>query len=330
MIKTNLSPIKPWAAVTRRPRLKTSRPIQLVVTPGSGNGSALATAGRLREALEARRHATRLAEFPDLDQLRRWAVTTTETFSRLVVVGGDGTQSTAALAAVRRSVPLVPVSRGFGNLFARTFGSSADPDRVADLLAHGRVVRVDVGLCNHELFLCQQSYGLVAQVQERAEAETPRPRARWRRWLGYYRAALGHLRQTLPALRVVVDGRVLIRDAALVTVANVKAYGPWLPVTPEASPVDGLFDVFAMRATHSRQLMIRLLRRHLRLPDPGTGTVLGRGRRVSVTGAPSTRDRLEVWPYRLPVLVSEDTAAALERDRARIQDLAGRDEEVTA
>ncbi len=37
-----------------------------------------------------------------------------------------------------------------------------------------------------------------------------------------------------------MDGRVVAVDATLVIVANVKTYGAWLPLTPEASPVDGL------------------------------------------------------------------------------------------
>ena len=187
-----------------------------------------------------------------------------------------------------------------------------------DLLAHGQVVQCDVGMCNDEMFLCQQSYGLIAEVQDAVEAAAVTPRARWQRWLAYYRAALRHFREVPPRrLRVVVDGRVVAVDAALVIVANVKTYGVWLPLTPEASPVDGLFDIFVMRGATRRQVFAKLLRRHLRIPGTDAGSLLCRGQGVSVSGLGMRRDHLEVLRHRLPVVVSPATAAALKRDRRR-------------
>ena len=103
-----------------------ARPIQIVVTPGSGNGQAMATALELRDALTARRYQSSLEVFSDLDSLKRWAGEDSDDFSLVICVGGDGTQSTTARAAVRRSVPFLPVSSGFGNLFARAFGHPHD------------------------------------------------------------------------------------------------------------------------------------------------------------------------------------------------------------
>ena len=303
---------------TRAARAATAGPIEIVVTPGSGNGRAMSTALQLRDALTARRRRTRLEVFSDLDSLHRWTTESDgDSFSTLICVGGDGTQSTTALAAMRRSVPFLPVSSGFGNLFARAFNHPDSVEGALDLLARGRVIHSDVGMRNGELFLCQQSYGLIAEVQEAVEAAAV-PRARWQRWLAYYRAALRHLREAPPArLRVVVDGRVVAVDAALVIVANVKTYGAWLPLTPDASPVDGLFDVFVMRGASHRQVFLKLLRRHLRIPGAESTTVLCRGQRVSVSGLRSMRDQLQVLPRRLPVVVSPETAVALERGLGR-------------
>jgi diacylglycerol kinase (ATP) len=295
--------------------------VQIVVTPGSGNGSAMSTALELRDALGARDVRTRLDVFSDLDRLSEWAETDDHQFSGLVCVGGDGTQSATARAAVRRSVPFLPVSHGFGNLFARAFHHPKTAAQALELLTRGRVVRSDVGMRNGELFLCQQSYGLIAEVQEAVEGGADAPRARWQRWLSYYRAALDHLRNAPPTrLRVVVDGRLVAVDAALVIVANVKTYGAWLPLTPDASPVDGLFDVFVLRGETRRQVFGKLLRRHLRIPGSSTDMELCRGQRVSVSRLGSKRDQLEVLRGALPVVVSAATAAALRRHEGRSQD----------
>jgi diacylglycerol kinase (ATP) len=294
-------------------RAAAARPIQIVVTPRSGNGQAMSTALELRDALIARQYLTSLEVFSDLDSLQRWAKQDGDEFSLVICIGGDGTQSTTARAAVRRSVPFLPVSSGFGNLFAGAFDHPRTVRGALDLLAHGRVVNCDVGLRNGELFLCQQSYGLIADVQEAVESGAAAPRKRWQRWLSYYRAATRYLRETPPLRRrVVVDGRVVAVDAALVIVANVEAYGAWLPLVPDASPVDGLFDVFVLKAATHRRVVAKLLRRHLRIPGLGSGTLLCRGQRVSVSGLGASRDQLEVLPGALPVVVSPEKAAVLE------------------
>jgi diacylglycerol kinase (ATP) len=123
-----------------------------------------------------------------------------------------------------------------------------------------------------------------------------------------------HLRETpLAALQVAVDGRVVIRDAAVVTVANVKTYGGWLQLTPSASPTDGLFDVFVMHGASKREILAGLLRRHFRIPGSESGTHVYRGRRASVVAPGAPRNDLELMPGVLPVLVSPEARRALGR-----------------
>ena len=249
-----------------------SRAIQIVVTPGSGNGRALGTALQLHEVLRGRGHRTNLEVFSDLNGLRRWAATDGASFSLLICVGGDGTLDTAALAAVGHSVPFLPVPCGFGNLFGRALKQPDRVDRVLELLEHGELVHVDVGVRNGELFLCHESFGLLAQIQDRVEASARLPRPGWRRCLAYYQGALRHLwDMPLTPLQVSVDSRVVERDAVIVIVANVETYGPWLSLTPGASPIDGLFDVFAMRRASKREIFARLLKWQLRLPGRTRG-----------------------------------------------------------
>jgi hypothetical protein len=114
-----------------------------------------------------------------------------------------------------------------------------------------------------------------------------------------------------------VDGRVVAVEAAVVVVANVKTYGPWLPLVPDASPVDGLLDVFVMKGATHREVFWKLLKYHLRMPGAAAGTLLCRGTQVSVSGVRSGRQQLQVLPGRLPVVVSPETAAALVHGRDR-------------
>jgi diacylglycerol kinase (ATP) len=300
--------------VTRAPG---DGPVQIVVTPGSGEGRAKITARRLRRLLRRRGRASRVETFTDLTALLRWASTCEADFSCLVCIGGDATLSAAALASVRTGVPLVPVPNGFGNVFASVFGHGAHPGAVVRLLATGQVRRVDVGVVTsaggEELFLSHRSYGMLEQIQQAAERGRKQPRRRLLRYLWYWAVAYRFFFRTrLASFEVHVDGAPVGDDAVLVTIANVETYRGFLPLTPTASPIDGLFDVFVMRRAPKAVLMLRLLRLLLGTPGRWRGTALYRGRRVLVrTGR--REDEMTVRRRALPLLVPPGAIEALGR-----------------
>jgi len=113
-----------------------NRVVQIIVTPGSGEGRALHTARRLEDVLAQRGDEVGVRTYRSLAALAKWAKTCEPDFTHLVCVGGDGTLSAAAAASVRLARPFVPVPSGFGNILARSFGHPRQPEAVADLLDH--------------------------------------------------------------------------------------------------------------------------------------------------------------------------------------------------
>jgi diacylglycerol kinase (ATP) len=284
--------------------------VQIFATPGSGNGRALALARRLQAALEARGWQTRLDAITDLRRLAHWRGPRGARLSHVVCVGGDGTMSAAARVAIRHQIPFVPVPSGFGNLFARAFGHRDRVEGVVELLDHGEIIRADAAAANGEIFLCHSSYGMLAQIQAAVEAVGAQPRSRLRRLLAYVWTARRFLVDPPRGpIRVEVDGQIVARRAALVTVANVEAYGGFLSLTPAASPTDGLLDVFVLPRTTRLALWSRLLRRLLRFPTRAPDALLVRGRRVSVVEGPF-RDEIEILPRALRLLVPASSPAA--------------------
>ncbi len=79
--------------------------VQIVVTPGSGDGRAMAVARQTRRALRAQGYAVSVLAFRELDQLVRWTRTCGATFSYLVAIGGDATLSESARS--RRRWPAI-------------------------------------------------------------------------------------------------------------------------------------------------------------------------------------------------------------------------------
>ena len=209
-------------------------------------------------------------------------------------IGGDATLSAAAAAAIRAGAAFVPVPNGFGNVFAQVFGYPARAREVVRLLDEGEVRAVDVGVVKREggeeLFLSHRSYGFLEHIQQVAERGRKQPRRRFLRHLYYYGVAHRFLFRTrLASFQVVVDGRPVADDAVLVTVANVETYRGFLALTPTASPIDGLFDVFVVPRVSKIGLLWRLLRVMFRLPGRWRGVALYRGRRVSGDDAVAPR-----------------------------------------
>lgn len=258
--------------------------VQIVTTPGSGEGRAGATARRVRRALRRRGYDASILTFADFAALQHWAASCAPSMTHLVGVGGDATLSATAAAAVRLRVPFAPVPNGFGNMFARAFGHGPQTGRVVELFERGEVRPVDVGTAaGGEVFLSHKSYGMLEAIQ-RAVEEGNQPRRRLRRHLAYYAMARRFLfGAPLPSVRVEVDGRVLAEDAVVVTVANVETYRGFLSLTPAASPTDGLFDVCAVPRGPRPVVWFRLLRLMLGLSGRWTGIARGRGRRARVT-----------------------------------------------
>ena len=272
-------------------------------------------ARRLRRLLRRRGATSATRAFSNLESLTAWASQTGPEYSALVCVGGDATQSAAAIFARRHAIPFLPVPNGFGNLFAGFFGHPSSPRQVLRLLGQGTVRRVDVGVAGDELFLSHRSYGFLDDVQEQVEAGRKQPKARFARLAAYYRTALQALGRTpLTPWRVEVDGVVVAEDAVLVTVANVETYRGFLNLTPAASPIDGRFDIFVMPMTGKVGLCWRLLKLKLGLPGRWRGVSLYRGRTVSVS-SPHRREILSVARRALPLLVSAAANEALERRR---------------
>jgi diacylglycerol kinase (ATP) len=289
------------------------RPIQIVVTPGSGNGGALRMARRLERALRTHGYASEKLIFREFAKLAEWARTCEARFSHLICVGGDATLSAAALASVRLSVPFIPVPNGFGNIFAQVFGHRDSVSTVIELLRSGEVRNVDVGAVGEqEIFLSHRSYGFLERIQQTAE-RVERPRSRWRRHLVYYQMARrALLARRRPSITVDVDGVRVADGAVVVTVANVETYRGFLSLTPAASPIDGLFDVFVIPRMGRLRLAARLLKLLLRVPGRWKGVLLCRGQRVSVRVNGKRHEELRTLRHALPLLVPPGSVEALE------------------
>ena len=136
----------------------------------------------------------------------------------LAAVGGDGTVSTIAAAAVQADKTLAVIPAGTLNHFARDAGIPADLVQAAALLKRHRAVNVDVGVVNERVFVNNVSIGGYAQmVQERLRLEA-RGRSRRVASIAAIARTWVHLRSV--RVQLSVDGTEIARRSPLILVGN--------------------------------------------------------------------------------------------------------------
>lgn len=165
----------------------------------------------------------------------------------LVAVGGDGTVSELATAAVAHGIPLGIVPAGSTNIIARELGVPRRVDTAVRLLFGPHRLRwLDAGVCNERTFLHMAGAGF----DSRFFALT---NPRWKRrvgWPAYLPAAARALRLPAAQVRIRVDDQSFELVSPLVLIANgMSIIHPRLRVHNAFRPDDGWIDVMAVTAT---------------------------------------------------------------------------------
>jgi diacylglycerol kinase (ATP) len=171
------------------------------------------------------------------------------TLRAVVAAGGDGT---VGLAVNRTPVgtPISILPLGTENLLASYLDAPADPERLANTLAHGRLVQLDAGEANGRVFLLMAGCGFDAEVVRRMHAQ----RIGHISHLSYLRPILDSI-SSYPYPEVCIH---LLESAGAATaqsvvrakwvfVVNLPRYARGLRLVPQADGADGLLDVCTFR-----------------------------------------------------------------------------------
>lgn len=163
--------------------------------------------------------------------------------SGVIGVGGDGLLHTALQCVVPTNTPLAIIPAGTGNDFSRTLGWNEEAiDQQLEHIFSTSPTQIDLGLVDGEWFGEILSTGFDSIVNERANV------MKWPKGPLRYNAAVAlELPRFLPKSYVIrVDDQVITTEAMLIAVGNGRSYGGGMLVCPDASVVDGLFDVMVL------------------------------------------------------------------------------------
>jgi hypothetical protein len=180
----------------------------LIMNPRSGGGKVVRFG--LKDKAEALGATVVVLEGPgpvDVAALARQAVA--EGADLLGVAGGDGTQALVAGIAAEHDVPLLVISAGTRNHFARDLGLDLeDPARCLDALVDGVELHVDLGFIGERPFVNNASFGAYALV-----VQSP----------AYRDDKAGTILDLLPELLIGHRGPRLVARAGKVTVEGPQA-----------------------------------------------------------------------------------------------------------
>ena len=252
----------------------------------SGRGAGRARVDRLVRELARRGLESRIAWTPE----ERAALVAGAQADRgcrcLVAAGGDGT--VAALVNERPAVPMTVLPAGTENLFARHFGVRGAPAGVAETIAVGRVVPIDLGLAGRRRFALMAGIGFDADVVTRHHLARVGPAGRMRpsHRAAYVepvlRASFGYRFPPL-TVRIADPGREETLVGATAFIFNLPRYALGLPFAPTARQDDGWLDLVVFRNPgpfHALRYLWLVLR-GIHLDRPGIHH--RRVRRVSLT-----------------------------------------------
>lgn len=156
------------------PSSKNDPPLIIVLNAGSGKADPAETRAIIEHELSQAKREYELYVVESgisLGETVRRAIERASNCSGVIVaVGGDGTISTVARAALDSGCVFGIVPQGTFNYFGRAYGIPEDTAEAVRLLAYGRPRLVQVGLVNGMAFLVNASLGLHPQMLEDREA----------------------------------------------------------------------------------------------------------------------------------------------------------------
>jgi diacylglycerol kinase (ATP) len=291
----------PRSDVSIVPPAADARTVAILANPFSGRGPNRRYVQRLTRVLDTVQLQPRVVWEPAEREAMLGDPTLPAWCRCLVSAGGDGSladvindlhrHNPASLA----TLPLATLPIGNENLFARQFGFTREPGRLAEAIVRGTTRMVDIGKVGDRLFTLMASAGFDADVVHRV--------ALWRRSptpsVGAGRAGspvklkrvsklsyVGKIASTLrdydyPSITVEADG-VTVRGAH-VFVFNLPQYGANLGIARHARGDDAMLDYIVferpglMRLADYALAVIRT--RHLGRPD----VPHGKARRLRIT-----------------------------------------------
>ena len=185
----------------------------------------------------------------------------TESCSIIIAVGGDGIVNEVAAGMMSTSAGIGIIPAGSGNAVANHFTIPLAQKEAIECINNMHLSTIDTALVNGSPFLAVAGTGFDAEVAAMFA------KSKRRGFLSYlYLSAKKYFSYKPAEYEIAIDGKVYLKKAFVITVANGSQYGNNAYIAPDASTKDGLLDVCIIKPFSfiaALPLMWRLFRRTL-------------------------------------------------------------------
>ncbi len=212
----------------------------LIHNPISGQGRSESITNKLIEVLTAHGHQVEDCRPTSAEDAVRAAQEVDPDTTGVISVGGDGTHNTILNGMLGSSVPLLPVPAGTENILSRALAIPLDPEKIVDILEHGRVREMDVGMANGRAFLIMSGIGFDAGITKEVHEHRHGPINRSNYYWPTFKQLMTY---KFPPLRVQMEGHEVAVAAGFLVVGNLAMYADKLNLCDRALPDDGLLDM---------------------------------------------------------------------------------------
>lgn len=207
---------------------------------------------RSRNGYEYEIHFT---EYPN--HARELAVKAIEWKADIVVAaGGDGTLNEVAGVLVGSEVILGMIPIGSGNGFARHFKIPFPVKEALETTISGRIIRVDVGVVNNQIFLSNTGFAIDADIIFNALS------TKMRGFLSYFVAGVKSIFTfNPPCCTILLEDRKLEVRPYLFSIFNTSQYGYNVKITSGIEAEDGFLDLLIIDSRNLFKAIYLILRK---------------------------------------------------------------------
>ena len=215
--------------------------VRIIVNPHAGRGRALKVLEKVERVLTqvGWRYETALTQAPGhaIEIARESAGAELPV---VAAIGGDGTVNEVIQGVSGTNTSLAIIPGGTGNDHARSLGIPLAPEKAAELLWRGKIIKMDVGSERDRLFGCLASIGFPVDVIDHTNKKKQLVKGSL--------AILSSVWQTLTNLQyhdvtMTLDDRSISATTCGIFVLNTPSAGGGLRFSPNADITDGLLDV---------------------------------------------------------------------------------------
>ncbi|UKJ07730.1 diacylglycerol/lipid kinase family protein [Solitalea lacus] len=228
--------------------------ILFVINPISGGKSKKRVEQLIIDHLDHSMYEYEMAYSNAVDHARKLSKSAVHLgFDVIVAVGGDGTVNEVArgILSMGASATLGIVPYGSGNGLARHLQIPMDVEKAIQILNQNEIKIIDSAVLNDIPFFNVAGMGFDAHISAMFANNKKRGLS------GYIKSVFQELKNYKPVnYNLSIDGKVINRDAFMVSFANSTQFGNNAHIAPLANITDGLLDVTIVKPFASYQFPV--------------------------------------------------------------------------